>query len=842
MTQFSKAHFESDGSNLRFTMPIAKVDEEKRIVSGFATLDNVDRQGDILLSDASKKAFENFRGNVRLMHQPIPAGKVVSFKEHTFFDPKTSKTYSGVFVDAYISKGAENVWQMILDGTLTGFSIGGKIVDFEPATDEETEQPIRIVKKYELMELSLVDSPANQFANILSIQKVNDEIITTGIATGFSVENIFWCKEHEIAIPESSDSANCVVCHTAMENIGWVESEDPSKELEIAKMVKSIMQKGKNADEMRYVNEKDQSMNKDGSGVVTGHADCADYGVLDSEGKLIGCYTDFEQAHTALEMYFQEEYNATQKAADPIEKETITNQTATNKVPEQGLAGGVAGTMKKPKKKVMLKRGKGDIEPGDFIAYPMTNTKKPNNYEPTSDPVTYIKGKVESIHTSGTIRMRGDKAPIKPTQDNPFAIVRLYEKNANNKYMPTKRMVVKELAQTIKLKPLLQKGKNINYSMGPDSGEYNTTPGTTQVTPSKGGKTMSSKSPNQKQINYSMGSSTGEYNTTPATTTKPSAGKTMPKNAKPKTLNHGKLPLQPETRVNQISSGAYDTTPAITNRQIMKSDVLFNLTNLVSQHNKKYGNVITKSVDIDMIKEVYGRGLEAYESNPGSNLEDVASAERWAMARVNGFLSAVKTGKFKRTPYDTDLLVKGHPLSTQNNELGQDNLSLIKEGGVEVADNVESPEFDTEVEEVEFEVEEFIEDIDDSEIEVEKADGTDAILTSELIDLEKALGDIKELVELSISKTIDSNNEGLAAISNSILELAKSVDTKVGQLQTGYQELIKNLTDLATRVDSVEEDTAIKKSGELEYSAPEQPIMRKSLWGGRFLNSAEIFN
>ena len=63
---------------------------------------------------------------------------------------------------------------MVLDGTLTGFSIGGKIVDSEPAMDDETEQPIRVVKKYELMELSLVDSPANQFANILSIQKVND--------------------------------------------------------------------------------------------------------------------------------------------------------------------------------------------------------------------------------------------------------------------------------------------------------------------------------------------------------------------------------------------------------------------------------------------------------------------------------------------------------------------------------------------------------------------------------------------------------------------------------------------------------------------------------------------
>ncbi|NDB84201.1 MAG: hypothetical protein EB127_16015, partial [Alphaproteobacteria bacterium] len=49
MREIFKAHFESDDNSLRFTMPIAKVDAENRIVSGFATLDNIDRQGDKLL-------------------------------------------------------------------------------------------------------------------------------------------------------------------------------------------------------------------------------------------------------------------------------------------------------------------------------------------------------------------------------------------------------------------------------------------------------------------------------------------------------------------------------------------------------------------------------------------------------------------------------------------------------------------------------------------------------------------------------------------------------------------------------------------------------------------------
>ena len=123
----NKAHWITEGDNLRFSMPIGKVDQERRIVSGFATLDNIDKQGDIVTTDASLKAFEKFRGNLREMHQPMAVGKVVSFKEDRYFDPSTKKFYNGVYVSAYVSKGAQDTWEKVLDGTLTGFSIGGNI-------------------------------------------------------------------------------------------------------------------------------------------------------------------------------------------------------------------------------------------------------------------------------------------------------------------------------------------------------------------------------------------------------------------------------------------------------------------------------------------------------------------------------------------------------------------------------------------------------------------------------------------------------------------------------------------------------------------------------------------
>ena len=109
-------------------MPIAKIDEERRIVSGFATLDNLDRQDDIVPAEASVNAFNNLQGNIREMHDATKAvGKMVEFKEDMYFDNEAEKMYNGVYVSAYISKGAEDTWQKVLDGTLSGFSIAGDI-------------------------------------------------------------------------------------------------------------------------------------------------------------------------------------------------------------------------------------------------------------------------------------------------------------------------------------------------------------------------------------------------------------------------------------------------------------------------------------------------------------------------------------------------------------------------------------------------------------------------------------------------------------------------------------------------------------------------------------------
>ena len=249
----SKAHFDTEGENLRISMPFSKVDMERRIVSGFATLDNVDKQADIVTTEASIEAFKKFRGNIREMHQPIAIGKMVSFKEDKYFDPETKKFYSGVYVSTYISKGAQDAWEKVLDGTYTGFSIGGRMNKWDDAYDEKMDSQIRIIKDYDLVELSIVDTPANQFANILSVQKVDGVDTLTGDSIDTIIENVFWDKENGIVILSENEAEVSPTTGAPMQNIGFVEKSDNEK----TDMIKFLIDSAKGINTVEIKKEND---------------------------------------------------------------------------------------------------------------------------------------------------------------------------------------------------------------------------------------------------------------------------------------------------------------------------------------------------------------------------------------------------------------------------------------------------------------------------------------------------------------------------------------------------------------------------------------------------------
>jgi len=247
----NKAHWTTDKNSVRLSMPIGKVDIERRMVSGFATLDNIDKQDDIVTTEASLQAFKNFRGNLREMHQPSAVGKIVSFKEDKYFDPNSKKFYSGVYVSAYVSKGAQDAWEKVLDGTYSGFSIGGNIKSWDDAYNADMDKAIRIIKDYDLYELSLVDSPANQFASIISVEKVNGQNVISGASVDAVIENVFYDSENGIVLVSDLETAESPVSGKSMENIGFVEKSDSEK----ANMIKFLVDSAKGISTIKITKE-----------------------------------------------------------------------------------------------------------------------------------------------------------------------------------------------------------------------------------------------------------------------------------------------------------------------------------------------------------------------------------------------------------------------------------------------------------------------------------------------------------------------------------------------------------------------------------------------------------
>ena len=160
--------------NFNLSFPIDMIKKEERIVSGIATADNIDKSGDVVEFNASLEAFKNWGGNIREMHHPIAVGKAISY-EPVEITSEDGEKYKAIKVSAYISKGAQDTWEKVLDGTLKAFSIGGKIMEKAESTEKMFRgRPVNVIKKYTLGELSLVDNPANALA-IVDIIKMDTD-------------------------------------------------------------------------------------------------------------------------------------------------------------------------------------------------------------------------------------------------------------------------------------------------------------------------------------------------------------------------------------------------------------------------------------------------------------------------------------------------------------------------------------------------------------------------------------------------------------------------------------------------------------------------------------------
>lgn len=133
-------------SALSLHVPISKLDEELRMVYGYASTPDLDSHGERITVEALEQALPGYMqfANIREMHQPSAVGKT----------KQAHVDEGGMYIQAKIVDDV--AWAKVKEGVYSAFSIGG----FVNKRKGET------ITDLELVEISLVDRPANPNARI----------------------------------------------------------------------------------------------------------------------------------------------------------------------------------------------------------------------------------------------------------------------------------------------------------------------------------------------------------------------------------------------------------------------------------------------------------------------------------------------------------------------------------------------------------------------------------------------------------------------------------------------------------------------------------------------------
>ena len=210
------------------TIKAVSEDEKELIIEGMASTDDKDRVGDVIDPLAWKGSLTNYKANPVILFnhnydRPIGRAK------------KVTQTPTGLQLEAKISKAAGDIVELIKDGVLGAFSVGFMIKD----ADYDQESDTFIIKKAELLEVSVVSVPANQAATFSVKKSFDSEEEYKDYVNQFkSVDT--QASGHELAI-ESNDA----LASETPEGPSAAEMEKEMDEKEIQKLIADAMEKAR---------------------------------------------------------------------------------------------------------------------------------------------------------------------------------------------------------------------------------------------------------------------------------------------------------------------------------------------------------------------------------------------------------------------------------------------------------------------------------------------------------------------------------------------------------------------------------------------------------------------
>ena len=185
---------------------IQKVDDELRLVYGYASTEALDSQKEIVTRKAMEAALPKYMkfANVREMHKPSAVG----IAHDAQIDDK------GIYLTAKVVD--QSAWEKVKAGVYKGFSIGGRATSRDPANRN-------IITGLDLTEISIVDRPANPEA-VFDFYKVDD---------GDTTDEVPLDPEKELSKSDnpSSDQDSIAAALQNVENDATAKAEGEPKEL-----------------------------------------------------------------------------------------------------------------------------------------------------------------------------------------------------------------------------------------------------------------------------------------------------------------------------------------------------------------------------------------------------------------------------------------------------------------------------------------------------------------------------------------------------------------------------------------------------------------------------------
>lgn len=161
------------------------IDEHKyRIIEGYANTNAIDRVNDRVAPRAFEKSLKTYMENpiLRYNHEK---GKIIGHVFDARIDEK------GLFIRAKINYGdedADRIWKKIVQKSLRGLSVYGRIVKKQDTQDMTSGVTVKDVSEFDLQEIAVVDIPANQ-ESLLRIVKKNIDVEGANMSMNTQMQN-----------------------------------------------------------------------------------------------------------------------------------------------------------------------------------------------------------------------------------------------------------------------------------------------------------------------------------------------------------------------------------------------------------------------------------------------------------------------------------------------------------------------------------------------------------------------------------------------------------------------------------------------------------------------------